>query len=152
MAMQNVKFSIDRGGTFTDIYAEFSDGRTTVLKLLSDDPTNYPDAPREGIRRILEQEQGSPLPATQLSAENITSIRMGTTVATNALLERKGAKTALVITRGFADLLQIGNQTRPDLFALNIQRPEPLYSHVCARVGLYQCGGDLGAWLCLSST
>ena len=130
MAMQNVKFSIDRGGTFTDIYAEFSDGRTTVLKLLSDDPTNYPDAPREGIRRILEQEQGSPLPATQLSAENITSIRMGTTVATNALLERKGAKTALVITRGFADLLQIGNQTRPDLFALNIQRPEPLYSHV----------------------
>lgn len=130
MAMQKVKFSIDRGGTFTDIYAEFSDGRTAVLKLLSDDPTNYPDAPREGIRRILEQEQGLPLPAAQLSAENITSIRMGTTVATNALLERKGAKTALVITRGFADLLQIGNQTRPDLFALNIQRPEPLYSHV----------------------
>jgi len=130
MAMQNIKFSIDRGGTFTDIYAEFSDGRTAVLKLLSDDPTNYPDAPREGIRRILEQEQGSPLPTDQLGSKNITSIRMGTTVATNALLERKGAKTVLVITRGFADLLQIGNQTRPDLFALNIQRPEPLYSHV----------------------
>jgi len=130
MAMQNIKFSIDRGGTFTDIYAEFADGRTTVLKLLSDDPINYPDAPREGIRRILEQEQGTPLPAEQLRAESISSIRMGTTVATNALLERKGAKTALVITRGFADLLQIGNQTRPDLFDLNIQRPQPLYSHV----------------------
>lgn len=130
MTKQKVKFSIDRGGTFTDVYAEFSDGRTAVLKLLSDDPSNYADAPREGIRRILEREQGSALAPEQLSAATISSIRMGTTVATNALLERKGAKTALVISRGFADLLQIGNQTRPELFALNSQRPLPLYSHV----------------------
>lgn len=120
MTKQKVKFSIDRGGTFTDVYAEFSDGRTAVLKLLSGDPSNYADAPREGIRRILEREQGSALAPEQLSAATISSIRMGTTVATNALLERKGAKTALVISRGFADLLQIGNQTRPELFALNI--------------------------------
>jgi len=130
MAIQNVKFSIDRGGTFTDVYAEFSDGRTAVLKLLSDDPTNYPDAPREGIRRILEREQGTPLSAQQLSAETISSIRMGTTVATNTLLERKGAPTLLLITKGFADLLEIGNQTRPDIFALDIQRPQPLYQKV----------------------
>ncbi|MCD6526139.1 MAG: hydantoinase B/oxoprolinase family protein, partial [Desulfuromonas sp.] len=130
MLNPKIKFSIDRGGTFTDVYAEFTDGRSTVLKLLSDDPANYPDAPREGIRRILEQELGAPLAAEQISAENIDSIRMGTTVATNALLERKGAATLLLISRGLGDLLQIGDQTRPELFALNIQRPEQLYQRV----------------------
>ncbi|MEA3465541.1 MAG: hydantoinase B/oxoprolinase family protein [Thermodesulfobacteriota bacterium] len=127
---QKINFSIDRGGTFTDIYAEFPDGRTQVIKLLSEDSGNYPDAPREGIRRILEHELGKPLPAAQLSAEHIASIRMGTTVATNALLERKGAKTVLLITKGFSDLLLIGNQSRPDIFALDIQRHQPLYQQV----------------------
>lgn len=142
---QKIKFYIDRGGTFTDICAEFADGRTSVLKLLSEDPANYPDAPREGIRRILEQEQGEPLAPEQLSAANIASIRMGTTVATNALLERNGAPTVLLITRGFADLLEIGNQTRPDIFALNIQRPQPLYQQVIEvdeRIRPAQAGDD----------
>jgi len=124
-----IRFAIDRGGTFTDVYAQLPDGRSFVHKLLSEDPRNYTDAPREGIRRILEQIGGEALPE-QFSAEGIVSVRMGTTVATNALLEHKGAKTALLISEGFADLLQIGDQTRPELFALHIQRPIPLYDEV----------------------
>ncbi len=124
-----IRFAIDRGGTFTDVYAQLPDGRSYVHKLLSEDPRNYPDAPREGIRRILERIGGEALPEP-FSSEGIASIRMGTTVATNALLEHKGAKTALLISTGFADLLQIGDQTRPELFALHIQRPVPLYAQV----------------------
>jgi hypothetical protein len=82
-----------------------------AIKLLSEDPANYPDAPREGIRRVLEEATGQPHPRTvPLDTSRITSIRMGTTVATNALLERRGERCALAVTVGFADLLHIGNQ------------------------------------------
>lgn len=102
-----------------------------VLKLLSEDPANYPDAPREGIRRILEDVSGIPHPRDkQLDTSRIASIRMGTTVATNALLERKGERTALVVTKGFPDLLHIGNQSRPNIFDLEIKVPDQLYEMV----------------------
>ncbi len=98
-------FSIDRGGTFTDVHCVIHDDQagtatTKVMKLLSEDPANYADAPREGIRRFLEAEIGVPLPRTEkIPTRNIRSIRMGTTVATNALLERRGERTALVVTK-----------------------------------------------------
>ena len=119
------RFSIDRGGTFTDIYAETPKG-PRILKLLSENPEHYPDAPLEGIRRIIQEVTG------QQSGEPhaIEWIRMGTTVATNALLEHKGARTALLITKGFGDLLQIGKQNRPGIFDLKIIKPEPLYDSV----------------------
>ena len=122
------RFSIDRGGTFTDLYAEVpgSPGFVT-LKLLSEDPDNYPDAPREGIRRILEQVSGKPVPKDGFDASRIEWIRMGTTVATNALLERKGEPTLLVVTKGFRDVLRIGNQNRPRIFDLRIEKPELLF-------------------------
>ncbi|KAG8431578.1 hypothetical protein GDO86_018122 [Hymenochirus boettgeri] len=101
------------------------------MKLLSEDPGNYRDAPTEGIRRILEEETGSTYPRDQpLDTKRIEWIRMGTTVATNALLERKGERIALVITKGFRDLLHIGNQARPKIFDLEIQMPEVLYEEV----------------------
>jgi len=125
------RFSIDRGGTFTDIYAEVpGDPGYRVMKLLSEDHRNYPDAPREGIRRIMEAVSGHALPEENLSASRIEWIRMGTTVATNALLERKGARSALVVTRGFRDILQIGNQSRPRIFDLEIKKPDLLYEAV----------------------
>ena len=125
------RFSIDRGGTFTDVYAEVpGEPGFRVVKLLSEDPAHYPDAPREGIRRILEEVTGCPHPKEGFVSSDIDWIRMGTTVATNALLERKGAKTLLVITKGFGDLLQIGNQNRPNIFDLEIHKPELLYQQV----------------------
>jgi len=125
------RFSVDRGGTFTDVYAEVpGEPGFRVIKLLSEDPLNYPDAPREGIRRILEEVTGKPVPKAQFDAGQIEWIRMGTTVATNALLERKGAPSALVVTRGFGDILQIGNQDRPKIFDLEIKKPELLYQEV----------------------
>lgn len=124
-------FAIDRGGTFTDVYARCPGGKVKVLKLLSVDPHNYDDAPTEGIRRILEQEMGVSLPrSSPIETKNIDWIRMGTTVATNALLERKGERMALAITKGFRDLLHIGNQARPNLFDLEIRCPEVLYEDV----------------------
>ena len=107
-------FSIDRGGTFTDIYCEMTNGTersSTIMKLLSVDPANYADAPTEGIRRILSQHGGyGQIPRdAKIPTDKINSIRMGTTVATNALLERKGDRVALLITEGFRDTLQIGN-------------------------------------------
>ncbi|WP_372681553.1 hydantoinase B/oxoprolinase family protein [Desulfosarcina sp.] len=125
------RFSIDRGGTFTDIYAEIP-GKPgfRVVKLLSEDPLNYDDAPREGIRRILAEISGIDIPKNSVPAENIEWIRMGTTVATNALLERKGARCALLVTRGFRDILQIGNQDRPGIFDLEIKKPDLLYETV----------------------
>lgn len=127
-----LKFCIDRGGTFTDIYAEIpgqSDGR--VLKLLSVDPSNYDDAPVEGIRRILEEYTGDKIPrSTKIPTEKIEWIRMGTTVATNALLERKGERIALCVTQGFRDLLQIGNQARPSIFDLTVSKPSNLYEEI----------------------
>ncbi|KPJ17844.1 5-oxoprolinase [Papilio machaon] len=125
------QFAIDRGGTFTDVYARCPNGKVRVMKLLSVDPQNYEDAPREAIRRILQEETGNALDKDgKVNSSLIESIRMGTTVATNALLERKGAKMALVINKGFKDLLYIGNQARPHIFHLNIKRPEVLYQDV----------------------
>ena len=128
---EKIKFAIDRGGTFTDVYAKVP-GRPgfTVVKLLSEDPGNYADAPREGIRRILESVTGRTVKDGEVDTADIGWIRMGTTVATNALLERKGARCALVITRGFRDVLKIGNQNRPDLFDLAIRKPDLLYETV----------------------
>ncbi|CAN7578119.1 hydantoinase B/oxoprolinase family protein [Phenylobacterium sp. LjRoot225] len=117
-------FAIDRGGTFTDVIGRASDGRDASLKLLSSSCA-YTDAAVEGMRRILGAARGTPFPAAR-----VETIRMGTTVATNALLERAGAKTLFVTTAGFADALLIGDQSRPDLFALNIRRPAPLYAGV----------------------
>ena len=94
-------FAIDRGGTFTDVYCLCPGGKVRVMKLLSVDPANYPDAPREGIRRILESETGTKMPPEEpIDTGLIEWIRMGTTVATNALLERKGERMALVVTKG----------------------------------------------------
>jgi 5-oxoprolinase (ATP-hydrolysing) len=117
-------FWIDRGGTFTDVIGRDGDGREQTLKLLSASPS-YEDAAVEAMRRLLGAAPGEPFPA-----ERVAAIKMGTTVATNALLERKGAKTLLVVTEGFADAILIGDQSRPDLFALDILRPEPLYAGV----------------------
>jgi len=134
---RDVKFCIDRGGTFTDVYAEIPDASSpagvsfVTMKLLSEDPRNYESAPREGIRRVLEKVHGRKIGRKEkVPTERIDWIRMGTTVGTNALLERKGAKTALVTTRGFGDLLAIGNQARPDIFDLAIERPGSLYERV----------------------
>ncbi|KAF2087946.1 hypothetical protein K490DRAFT_65226 [Saccharata proteae CBS 121410] len=130
----SIKIAIDRGGTFTDCLGIVA-GRQDdiVVKLLSQDPANYEDAPIEGIRRILEEATGKPFPRGQkldLSGFSDVSVRMGTTVATNALLERKGEKVALLITKGFKDALRIGNQSRPKLFALDIVRPDVLFEDV----------------------
>ncbi|GLT30942.1 hypothetical protein SLA2020_057150 [Shorea laevis] len=129
---EKLRFCIDRGGTFTDVYAEIpgqSDGR--VLKLLSVDPLNYDDAPIEGIRRILEEHTGEKIPRTaKIPTDKIEWIRMGTTVATNALLERKGERIALCVTKGFRDLLQIGDQARPHIFDLTDTKPSNLYEEV----------------------
>ncbi len=119
------QFWIDRGGTFTDIIGRDPDGRLHCSKLLSENPEQYPDAAIEGLRRLLGVAAGQPLPQ-----DRIALVRMGTTVATNALLERKGEATALLTTRGFADALQIGHQSRPDIFALAIQKPDRLYRAV----------------------
>jgi len=110
------RFSIDRGGTFTDVYAEVpGEPGFKVVKLLSVDPANYDDAPREGIRRIL-QEYTEGEDTHDLDESQIEWIRMGTTVATNALLERKGARCALVITKGFGDICRLA--TRIDQISL----------------------------------
>ncbi len=125
------RFSIDRGGTFTDVYAEVpgSPGYR-VVKLLSEDPANYDDAPREGIRRILSEFFPEQVNRSAVDTSSIEWIRMGTTVATNALLERNGARCGLVVTKGFGDILQIGNQERPNLFDLRIDKPQLLYESV----------------------
>ena len=117
-------FWIDRGGTFTDVIGLSDGGDETSLKLLSASP-QYEDAAVEAMRRLLGVPEGAAFPA-----ERVVDIRMGTTVATNALLERRGAKTLFVTTEGFADSLLIGDQSRPDLFALEIERPAPLYAGV----------------------
>lgn len=116
--------SIDRGGTFTDVHAIVPGRPDIILKLLSVDPGHYEDAPTEGIRRILELATGESYPRGQpLKMDRIGSLRMGTTVATNALLERKGARSVLFTTKGFRDLLKIGDQSRPNIFDLSMARP-----------------------------
>ncbi|OZG71897.1 5-oxoprolinase [Hahella sp. CCB-MM4] len=119
------QFWIDRGGTFTDLVAQRPDGSTTTHKLLSENPERYRDAAVQGIRELLGVKNGDPIPADMIDA-----VKMGTTVATNALLERKGDRTLLLITKGFSDALRIGYQTRPNLFARNIVLPELLYEKV----------------------
>ncbi|CAG9940385.1 unnamed protein product [Clonostachys rosea f. rosea IK726] len=129
--MSGVQISIDRGGTFTDVHASVPGQDDIILKVLSVDPANYNDAPTEGVRRILEIITGKPQPRGQpLDTTPIERIRMGTTVGTNALLERKGAKSALLITKGFKDLLRISNQSRPKIFDLTVETPELLYQSV----------------------
>jgi 5-oxoprolinase (ATP-hydrolysing) len=112
------QFWIDRGGTFTDVVALRPDGVIESAKLLSDNPEQYADAAAEGIRRFVAASDG------------IEAVKMGTTVATNALLERKGEPTVLVVTEGFRDAIAIGYQNRPDIFALHIEKPAPIYSRV----------------------
>ena len=118
-------FWIDRGGTFTDIVGRAPNGHLTTHKLLSDNPRRYSDAAVQGIRDLLELDADQAIPL-----DKIETVKMGTTVATNALLERQGEPTLLVTTEGFADILRIGYQTRPDLFALDIKLPEMLYTEV----------------------
>jgi len=118
-------FWVDRGGTFTDVVARDPEGRLAATKLLSENPGVYEDAAVEAIRRLLGVAPGAPIPSARIGA-----VKMGTTVATNALLERKGERTALLITRGFRDALRIGYQARPDIFAKKIVLPELLYARV----------------------
>jgi 5-oxoprolinase (ATP-hydrolysing) len=119
------QFWIDRGGTFTDIVARTPQGSLVTHKLLSENPERYKDAAVHGIRHLLNLSADQPIPAAQIEA-----VKMGTTVATNALLERAGERTALVVTRGFKDQLRIAYQNRPKLFVRKIELPEMLYSDV----------------------
>ncbi len=119
------QFWIDRGGTFTDLVARKPDGALVTHKLLSENPEQYPDAAIQGIRDLLGVAAGEAIPT-----EAVEAVKMGTTVATNALLERKGERTLLVITEGFRDALLIAYQHRPQLFARQIKRPEQLYEQV----------------------
>ena len=121
------QFWVDRGGTFTDIVAKTPKGELRTHKLLSENPEVYVDAAVHGIRDLLDLDPNDPIPQGQIGA-----VKMGTTVATNALLERKGERTLLLITKGMRDLLRIGFQNRPRLFDLNIQLPELLYEDVIA--------------------
>src|ERR1700726_2957891 len=119
------EFWIDRGGTFTDVIGRRPDGALTTHKLLSENPEAYRDAAVHGIRHLLGVASGEPI-----SSERIGAVKMGTTVATNALLERKGDRTLLLITKGFRDALRIGYQARPKIFAKHIIKPDMLYERV----------------------
>ncbi len=118
-------FWIDRGGTFTDVVGRRPDGTLAAHKLLSENPEAYADAAVQGIRDLLGLRAGEPIPAGRVGA-----VKMGTTVATNALLERKGERTLLLITKGFRDALKIGYQARPKIFARHIIKPDMLYERV----------------------
>jgi 5-oxoprolinase (ATP-hydrolysing) len=128
--MAGWQFWVDRGGTFTDIVARDPEGRLSTHKLLSENPGRYRDAATFGIRAILGLDPGAPIPPGLIEA-----VRMGTTVATNALLERKGERTLLVVNRGFADLLRIGTQARPRLFDLDVKLPSLLHERVIEVAG-----------------
>jgi 5-oxoprolinase (ATP-hydrolysing) len=119
------EFWIDRGGTFTDVIGRRPDGKLVTHKLLSENPEAYRDAAVAGIRHLLGLEPDEPIPPAHIGA-----VKMGTTVATNALLERKGERTLLLITKGFRDALRIGYQARPNIFAKHIIKPEMLYERV----------------------
>src|SRR5260370_16876905 len=119
------QFWIDRGGTFTDIVARRSDGTLATHKLLSENPERYRDAAVHGIRELLGLAPGAPI-----AKGTIEAVKMGTTVATNALLERTGERTVLAITRGFGDALRIAYQNRPKLFVRRIELPTMLYERV----------------------
>ncbi|KAK7222352.1 hypothetical protein V2G26_010355 [Clonostachys chloroleuca] len=130
--VKGTRIAIDRGGTFTDFWARIPGRKDDVVfKLLSVSPDEYSDAPSEGVRKILEIAEERPIPRGEaLDLNQVESIRMGTTVATNALLERKGKKIALLLTKGFGDLLIIGNQARPKIFDLSVRKMEKLYQKV----------------------
>ena len=132
------QFWIDRGGTFTDIVALRPDGEIETAKLLSENAEQYDDAAAEGIRRTI-----SAWSADEGRVAPVEAVKMGTTVATNALLERQGSATALVVTSGFGDSLAIGYQNRPDIFALNIVKPAPLYERVIEAKERLDASGDL---------
>jgi len=132
------QFWIDRGGTFTDIVAKAPDGALHTLKLLSDNPERYQDAAVAGMRLLLGL-----TPDELISTDKVSSVKMGTTVATNALLERKGEPTLLVTSKGFKDALEIGYQNRPRLFERHIQRPELLYQSVIEADERISHGGDV---------
>ena len=132
------EFWIDRGGTFTDVVGRRPDGTLAVHKLLSENPGRYADPAVAGIRHLLAVPPGEPLPT-----ERISVVRLGTTVATNALLERKGEPTVLVITRGFADALRIAYQDRPRIFDRQIIRPDLLYSRVIEATERVGAGGEV---------
>ncbi len=119
------EFWIDRGGTFTDVIGRRPDGKLVAHKLLSENPEAYRDAAVAGIRHLLGVAPDAPIPSVQIGA-----VKMGTTIATNALLERKGARTLLLVTRGFRDALRIGYQARPKIFARQIVKPDMLYERV----------------------
>jgi 5-oxoprolinase (ATP-hydrolysing) len=125
MSSARWEFWIDRGGTFTDIVARTPEGRLLAHKLLSENPRHYRDAAIAGIRALMGLAPDGPLPEGEIAV-----LKMGTTLGTNALLTRQGARVALVITAGFADALEIGEQNRSDIFALRIERPAPLYERV----------------------
>src|SRR5687768_17019726 len=120
------EFWIDRGGTFTDVVARDPQGKIHVRKFLSQNPQQYEDAALHAICQFLSV----PDPRQPLPTQRIRCVKMGTTVATNALLERKGEAVCLLVTRGFGDLLEIGYQVRPDIFALDIRKPTPLTADV----------------------
>src|ERR1700710_2652660 len=124
------QFWIDRGGTFTDIVARRPDGTLATHKLLSQNPGRYRDAAIAGIKTMLGIGLDRPIPEGLIDC-----VKMGTTVATNALLERRGEPTLLVVNRGFADALRIGNQARPRLFDLHIKLPQMLYEQVVEVAG-----------------
>ncbi|MDO9637222.1 MAG: hydantoinase B/oxoprolinase family protein [Pseudotabrizicola sp.] len=130
------EFWIDRGGTFTDVVARRPDGSLLTRKLLSENPERYADAAVQGIRDCLGLTGAEAIPDGLIGA-----VKMGTTVATNALLERKGERVLLLITQGFADLLRIGTQARPDLFALHIRRPDLLHETVAEVPGRLDADG-----------
>jgi 5-oxoprolinase (ATP-hydrolysing) len=132
------QFWIDRGGTFTDVVARCPNGEMIVHKLLSENPDRYSDAPIQGMRNILGIPADAPIPSEQIEA-----VKMGTTVATNALLERKGDRTLLLITKGFRDALRIGYQNRPDIFARHIILPEMLYERVIEVEERYTADGEV---------
>src|SRR5512140_3684022 len=123
--MATWEFWIDRGGTFTDVIGRDPQGRLHARKLLSENPEAYRDAAVQGIRDLLGLASGAPIPPGLIGA-----VKMGTTVATNALLERKGERTLLLTTKGFRDALKIGYQARPKIFARHIIKPDMLYERV----------------------
>src|SRR5258708_5634430 len=137
MPARGWEFWIDRGGTFTDIVAKRPDGSILTHKLLSENPERYADAAIQGIRELLGLGPGQAIPTATIGA-----VKMGTTVATNALLERKGEPTVLVINQGFGDALRIAYQNRPHLFTRRILLPELLYARVVEVTGRVGAQGE----------
>ena len=147
MTWRTWQFCIDRGGTFTDIVARAPDGRLLTHKLLSENPEAYGDAATAGIADLLGMPRGRPLPT-----ELIHSVKMGTTVATNALLERKGDRVLLLVSEGFRDALEIGYQARPKIFARRIEKPSMLYARVAEVPERLRADGSVETPLDLAAT